>query len=113
MDRGPLWRFRRKANLGPHNAVIGGVRVLVTSGMIIECYPEDIGAFAHQYDVINKPEEPPPELLPSGSTLAMVKREGGDLSGWDIVNPITGQPLNDTPLTLDEAKSLLPGGVGG
>ena len=117
-------RWKKKPRTGSHYLRIDGVMTRVRPGETVDCTELALGSNIKNYDVvIDLPEstvepipeetiEPPgtePEDAPAG-TPPYVGLEMYDIGGgfWDILNPDNPEkPLNDEPLTLEEAQAFL------
>lgn len=73
----------------------------------IECSPEKLRYFMDKFEVIE--EDPTIEDIKEPMPLEMKHRGGGR---WDVINRVTGKPINDIGLTKEEALALLDGGDG-
>ena len=106
-------RFRLKQ--GKHYARANGCSVIVylnggtekktngghylVAGDVIECYPEMLKYFMDKFEQIDP--DPKPESPEVGLYLVAVD------GGWNVVNSVTKQSLNDVPLTQEVAESIV------
>jgi hypothetical protein len=95
-------RFKRNNEPGPHYHGPGKSKRLIKPGEIIECEPEDLGRFLYKFDALD-PAPPPPKEV---AYLKSVPR--GDK--FDVVpifeDETIGNPINDVPLTKEQAASM-------
>jgi len=92
-------RFQMKARPGKFYLRSGhGIR-LIKAGDIIDCDPYEIRNHLNKFNHL----DPEPSPAPQVEKLRAVKRSDG--TGYDIVSSMTGSPINDTPLSFDEAIS--------
>lgn len=73
----------------------------LTPGEIVECDPSEVKSFMDRFEPA---EAPPPEPEPEVGLKVVAHVEGGNT--FDVVNETTGKPVNDVPLTLDEARQV-------
>ncbi|MHC5035411.1 MAG: hypothetical protein ACYTFZ_10280 [Planctomycetota bacterium] len=88
--------FRMRPGCGPHY-MRNGRRVL--PGDTVTCEPEELGAALGKFERLGPP--PKPEMPRTG--LKPVHIAGG---WYDVVNPETGEPVNDQRLRKAEAHAL-------
>jgi len=86
-----------KPRVGPH--YLDGKRY--DPGDIIEL---------HEYQIKNimdklVPVDPAPIIAPEPEPEVKLQIIEAD-DGWDVINELTGDPINDASLTLDQAKAL-------
>lgn len=92
-------RFMKKAEPGRFYLRAGrGVR-LVKPGDVIECSPEELGKHIDRFDRLD-PEPPAPK---QEAKLKAVPHLDG---GYDIVSEATGEPINDAPVTKEQAEEM-------
>ena len=73
----------------------------IKPGDLVECKEEELGGAIDKFEVV----EPDPEKTPIPKAgLQVVAREDG--AGYDVINEITGQPINSVGLDLEEAYKL-------
>lgn len=80
-------------------------------GDIVECASHEIPeGFMDSFELIKGSDVGEKEVERTLRTpkvkFAVVKR-GGDMDGYDVVNEKTLKAINDKPLTIEEAKSLV------
>lgn len=92
--------YRMKKGVGPHSMKLDGKNITLHPGDEVRCEPEDIGgALNLKFDAL---EAPPPEPCPERG-LVIKPREDGKC---DVINPVTGNKINDEPLTPKEAEQM-------
>jgi hypothetical protein len=99
-------RYRKTS--GKSNLRIGGEKVVVEAGQIVEvAYGEIPAAFLDTFEALD-PIPPPPEEQPPPAEyqLRVVERPGRRKGLFDVVNPVTGQTLNTEPLTREQAEEI-------
>ena len=96
-------RFRKLGG-GVHRMTLNGKMVKVRRGEVIDCEKWELGGAIRQFDQLD--DDPPPAPLPENVRLTVAPRGGGDLDGWNVMNPETGDPLNNAPLTKEEAEEI-------
>jgi hypothetical protein len=80
----------------------------VKPGQIVECEEQEIAGAMDKFELA----EPIPDDIPKANAgLKMVKRPGGNLTGFDVINEATGEPINSKPLKKAETEALLARGI--
>lgn len=113
-------RWRRKAHTGAHSFYWQGRKYRVKPGDTVDVPEHVLGSAIARYDLIpseedrasrrrrrQEQEQPPqkPQEVPKGLEIVDI---GGGM--YDIVNPDNPEkPLNQEPLTLDEAQAFVAG----
>jgi len=92
-----MGRWRMKPGQGKHYE---DGRVFSKAGDEMNHEPSPAGL--HKFECVT-PEDPPG---PRRNAPWMRPRADGL---FDVINPSSGKPLNDSPLTLDDAKQLVDG----
>lgn len=93
-------RFIKKPGPGRFYVRSGRGITLIRPGEIVE---KDEAFYERNNDQFNRldPEPPPPEQI---AVMRAVKRNDGY---YDVINDVTNEPINDDPLTKEEAESLI------
>ena len=95
-------RFRMKQNVGKHQMRDRLGKVLVVCpGDVVDCDPQDIDAVKWKFDQLD-PEPAPDPVVPAGKEFRVVAVDGG----FNVVQESSGEPLNDEPLTAQDAADL-------
>lgn len=93
-------RFRMKDGCGKHHMKsTDGQAVIVRPGDVIDCERENLGNAADKF--LQLDDDPPPMTSTNGLTVVPV----GD-GAFNVVNPVSGCPINDSPLTATEAADI-------
>jgi|GEM_PF-5478296 len=93
--------YRMKKGVGPHSMKLDGKNITLHPGDEVRCEPEDIGGILERkFDAL---EPPPPEPSPKVG-LVVKHREDGKC---DVINEVTGNKINDEPLTPKEAAQMV------
>ena len=96
----PKVLHRMKKGYGKHyHRDENGRMVLLRPGDSILVDPEILAGARDKFEIVG-PTPPPPV-----SVIGLVISEIGD-GMWNVLNIETKRPINDRPLTLDEAKSI-------
>ncbi|MHA1809354.1 MAG: hypothetical protein ACTSYH_03475 [Candidatus Heimdallarchaeaceae archaeon] len=83
-----------------------GQRQILSAGDIIDCCPEELVSFMDKFEWLNKEEEEKERSrIPTESKRYLV-RSDRDENLYDVFNEDTGRKLNDSPLSLEDAKEL-------
>jgi hypothetical protein len=102
-------KFRMKKDVdgykpGPHRLLIPGQPPMeIEAGMEVECDPEYLKNVMHKFEII---EPDAPAANPQTAKLTLKKRDGGNSTGYDLINPVTGDPINTNPLKKADAELL-------
>jgi hypothetical protein len=119
MAKTAIQRWQRKAQTGSHSFHWQGRKYRVKPGDTVEVPEHILGSFVDKYVLLpseedranrrrrrqeqEQPARPEPAAPPKGPELVDI---GGGM--YDIVNPDNpDKPLNDEPLTLDQAQAFL------
>ncbi len=92
-------RYRLKS--GSSNLLVGGRRVKLSPGDVVDCPKETVRSFQDQFECLDPPEDEIPKVEAS---LEMKHRGGG---WYDVVNPDTQEAINDKALKKEEAEDLV------
>ena len=65
-----------------------------------------LGASLDQWEQIDPDPEPPSPPQPTQGLIMRARGFRGK-GEWDVINPETGKPINDRPLSKDEALSMI------
>lgn len=95
----PELLFRMKRNVGWHTMMVGGQKRTLKPGDEVRCEKDLLRFVMDKFDQV-EPDPPPPEPK---TGLKAVHRGFGK---WDVINEQTGRPVNDKPLTKEDAKEL-------
>jgi len=96
----PKVLHRMKKGYGKHyHRDEDGRMVLIRPGDSLLVDPEILAGARDKFEMIG-PMPPPPDFVIG---LVLSEIEGGM---YNVLNIETGEPINDTPLTLEEAKSI-------
>lgn len=90
-----------------------GRLVLIHQGESIQCEEAEIGLAARHFQKLSElPQKTKPEPVSVSTPGAkpasefVIRERGGALDGYDVVHGETGEPLNDAPMTLKDARDL-------
>jgi hypothetical protein len=72
-------------------------------GEVIECDEALIAPFKYKFEEL----EPDKATPPPNAKLKIKKRPGGNSTGFDLINPVTGDPINTKPLFKAEVEELV------
>lgn len=77
----------------------GATKRLLGAGDVIRRTREQLGQFAGRFEQLDPDPAPGPptdlEVVPAGAGLA------------NVVNKVTGQPINDAPMTAEDAEAFV------
>jgi hypothetical protein len=102
-------KFRMKKDVdgykpGTHTLLIPGrPPMAINAGDEVECDPEYLKNVMHKFELI---EADAPAANPQNAKLILKKRDGGNSTGYDLINPVTGDPINTKPLKKADAEDL-------
>lgn len=93
-------RFQLRPGKGKHHMRDHtGAMVVLRPGDIIDCHALDLGGAIGKFEQL----EPDPPPVTVSSTLTVVPAGDGT---FNVVNPGSGLPLNDLPLSAQDASDL-------
>jgi len=96
----PKVLHRMKKGYGKHyHRDENGNMVLLRPGDTILVDPEILAGACDKFEIIGPIPPPPASII----GLVLSETDGGM---WNVLNIETKRPLNDRPLTLEEAKSI-------
>lgn len=125
MEKEIIKRWRRKAQTGAHSFYWRGRKYRVKPGDIVEVPEHVLGSFVEKYDLVKSPsvkssnssnkqkseqpkEESTQETQEDSKQLKVVDAGAGY---YNIINPDNpDKPLNDDPLTMEEAEKIIQEG---
>jgi len=96
----PIRTWRKKPGFGPYLYKKDGELVEVKTGETLECSKMALGTYVERFDLADEDE-----TVEEPSRYVSVPRK--DESGFDVVDRETGRPVNEAPMTEDEAKEFL------
>lgn len=99
-------RFRRLK--GKHYLMEAGELKCYGPGTIFEGDKAELGQSLDQWEQIDPDPEPDPPPEPIRRLFPRPRGFRGK-GEWDVINPETGQPINDKPLTKAEAMAMSEG----
>lgn len=96
-------RYQMKPRMGAHYLRQEGRLTRINPGDIIDVEAYELRGAADKFTLVDPPPEPPPEPEPTQALYA--KHVGG--GRWNVINPATGEPINDELLSKEQAQSLV------
>lgn len=98
-------KYRYKENVGKHYHKENGKTRKLVPGDVVEIEESRMIGIKDKFDPIISIDKPQQEEIVAG--LKIVKLDKGK---FNVVNEITGVPINDEPLTRKEAFELVKNG---
>lgn len=100
-------RYQKLPKSGKHYFRRGGKMICVRPGETIEAEDYELGGFISTYKCLDPLPPKPPEPEPTRALFA--EHRGG--GRWNVINKVTGKPINDDLLSKEEAESLVDKGL--